>query len=182
MSIFSPHESTIVGIRNRLFQSLARSVPGAGSIRVWLHRKRGVKIGQRVFIGTDAILDTSHPKKIVIGDDVVIGMRTTLIAHFGNRGRAELYSQKPTLIIKDKVYIGPNVTILPGVTINEGAVIQAGAVIKRTVPPYTMMEGNPAKAVATVGVPLTQSTMMWEFYSKLRPIRKPADTRENTEG
>ncbi len=173
MKLFSPHESHIVGLRNRIFQALARSAPGAGSIRVWLHRKRGVKIGKRVFIGTDVILDTSHPKKIVIGDDVVISMRTTLIAHFGNRGLEELYSRKPTLVIKDKVYIGPNVTILPGVTINEGAVIQAGAVIKRSVPPYTMIEGNPAQAVAKVGVPLTQSTPMWEFLSKLRPMRKP---------
>src|SRR5438034_367508 len=50
----------------RLLQVIALYVPGATTTRVWLHRKRGVTIGQRVFIGTDAILETARPELISI--------------------------------------------------------------------------------------------------------------------
>ena len=39
-------ERLFPGLKNRLLQMAARSAPGATTWRVWLHRWRGVKIGQ----------------------------------------------------------------------------------------------------------------------------------------
>jgi acetyltransferase-like isoleucine patch superfamily enzyme len=44
------------GLINRLFQLFARILPGAESVRVILHRARGVKIGKNVWISQDVVL------------------------------------------------------------------------------------------------------------------------------
>ncbi|MBN2544971.1 MAG: acyltransferase [Spirochaetes bacterium] len=166
------HESFLNGIKNRILQHFARNAWGSTSVRVWLHRLRGVKIGRNVFIGTDALLDTSHPYKIVIGNKVVVGIRVTLIAHFDNKGDELLKSNKPSLVIEDEVFLGPGVIVLPNLTIGKGAVVTAGSVVTKSVPPYTMVQGNPAQPVAKCGISLTRETSMWEFYKKLKLIKK----------
>jgi hypothetical protein len=50
-----PGERLIVGIKNRLLQMLARSLPGAFTFRVWAHRMRGVAMGKRVHVATDVL-------------------------------------------------------------------------------------------------------------------------------
>ena len=52
--------------------------------------------------------------------------------------------------IKDKVWLGANVTICPGVTIGEGAVVAAGAVVNKDVAPRTVVGGVPAKFIKNV--------------------------------
>ena len=37
--------------------------------------------------------------------------------------------------------------IMPGVTIGEGAIVASGSIVVGDVPPYTMVGGNPAKAI-----------------------------------
>lgn len=169
---YKNYENFYIGFKNRLLQSIARGAPGHSSLRVWLHRYRGVHIGKGTFIGTDVIIDSSTPYKIHIGNNVIIGMRTTLIGHFGNMGREHVTSRKATLVIEDDVFIGPGVILLPNIHIHKGAVIDAGSVVSKSVPPNTMVQGNPAVPVATCGIPLTNSTPMWEFYRNLKPIKK----------
>lgn len=45
------------------------------------------------------------------------------------------------------VWIGDSVIVLPGVTIGNGAVIGAGSVVTRSVPPYSVAAGNPARVL-----------------------------------
>ena len=52
--------------------------------------------------------------------------------------------------ISDNVWIGMNATILKGVTIGENSVVAAGAVVTKSVPPNTVVAGNPAVAVKTL--------------------------------
>lgn len=156
-------ENFLTGIINRLLQHLARSGPGASSVRVWLHRLRGVKIGRNAWIGYDTIIETSKPHQVEIGERVIINMRVTIIAHFHNLAG---------VLIEDDCFIGPGAIILPNVTIGRGAVVTAGSVVSRSVPPMTMVQGNPARPVATCSVPLGWDTPMTNFYKGLRPVRK----------
>ena len=172
LTTYRPDEtSAIVGARNRMFQLLARNLPGATSLRVWLHRRRGVRIGQGVFIGTDVIIDTAIPRKVWIGDDVVIGMRSTLVGHSGNLDESHVHTPQPRLVIEDQVFIGPGVLILPNTRIGKGSVVVGGSVVMKSVPPHTMVQGNPAVPVAMCGIPLLRSTNMWEFYRHLKKKR-----------
>src|SRR5205809_4950311 len=134
-------ERLLPGIRNRLLQMLARTAPGATTWRVRLHRWRGVKIGRRVWIGYDAVIETSYPHLVTIGDRSTIGIRATIIAH--NR-------EQRGVVIEEDVTIGAGAIVLPNVTIGRGAIINAGSVVSKSVPPKTMMQGNTAKTLAIV--------------------------------
>ncbi len=80
-------ESFFGGFKNRLLQMLARSAPGATTWRVKLHRWRGVHIGEDVWIGYDAVIETSRPDLVTIGDRSTVQMRATIIAHFREQKR-----------------------------------------------------------------------------------------------
>lgn len=155
-----------------MLQLLALYAPGTESVRPLLHRWRGVGLGEGVAIGTSALLETSAPHLIRIGNHVSIGIRTVVIAHW-RESTSDRIAQgvRQTVVIEDDVFVGPGVIVLPNVTIGRGAVVQAGSVVTTSVPPMTMVRGNPAVPVATLRVPLTQSGDLRAFYAGLRPIR-----------
>lgn len=159
-------EPVFRGVINRACQLLARVLPGAQSVRVSLHRARGVQIGEDVFISQDVILETAYPRLITIGDRSCIGTRVIIIAHMRELSRG--------VKIENDVFIGPGVIILPDVTIGQGSVVTAGSVVNRSVPPMTVVQGNPAIPVAQCGVPLTPDTTMKEFSRRLKPLATPA--------
>lgn len=160
------HEDPVRAITNRVFQLVARVAPDG--LRVKLHRWRGVRMGSRISIGYDTIVETGFPRMVQIGDDVNIGMRVTIIAHFRGMERGDLDS--PTVVIGNKVFVGPGVMILPGVTIGEGAVVAAGSVVTNDVLPYTFVQGNPARPVARCGVALSGPTSYADFVDQLKPL------------
>jgi acetyltransferase-like isoleucine patch superfamily enzyme len=153
------------GMKNRVLQFLARNAPGATTWRVRLHRWRGVHIGKEVWIGYDAIIETSYPHLVTIGDRVAVHARALIIAH--NR-------EQEGVIIEDDVTLGPGAIVLPNVRIGHGAIVTAGSVVSRSVPPKTMVQGNPARPIATVEIPLRLDVSMKEFSKGLRPIRQPS--------
>lgn len=156
-----PQEALLRGIFDRILQLLARIAPGARTLRVLLHRARGVRIGKGVWIGYDVLLDTARPDLIVIEDGVSISMRASIIAHFKEfRG----------IRIEREAFIGPGAIILPNVVVGRGAVVKAGSVVSQSVPPMTVVEGNPARAVARCGVALRQDISMKTFSRRLQPL------------
>ncbi len=163
-------ESIFSGLKNRICQHLARILPGATSLRVTLHRWRGVKIGKNAWIGYDVILDTGFPELITIGDNVTISMRATIIAHF---------KEERIVTIEDDVFIGPGAILLPNITIGKGAVVTAGSVVNRSVPPMTMVQGNPAVPVARCDLALTSEVSAKRFVQSIRPLRNRVESRQN---
>ena len=113
-----------------------------------------IKIGYNVFINRGVYFTAQA--KIMIGDNVLIGPYTVF-----NSG-SHLY-QDPSRIIRDQghklgpitiendVWIGAHVIVLPGVTIGKGAVVAAGAVVAKSVEPYTVIAGIPARIISRRG-------------------------------
>ena len=156
------NKKQIIGIYIRMLQLLARFGPGAKTFRVWVHRLRGVKIGKRVWIGYDAVIETSRPCLVELQDDTVVGIRATIIAHF---------REYQGVVLEEGAVLGPGAMVLPNVKIGKGAVVTAGSVVTRSVPPMTLVQGNPARPVAKVGVMLGPETSMQEFSTHLKPLR-----------
>jgi acetyltransferase-like isoleucine patch superfamily enzyme len=103
---------------------------------------------------------------VSIGNGVDIGARTMIIAHQQDESQREGVSVR----IEDDAFIGPGAILLPHVTIGRGAVVNAGSVVTKSVPPLTMVRGNPAEPVARCGVALGRSTPLRDFYRQLQPI------------
>lgn len=89
---------------------------------------------------------------VEIGDDVMLGTHTVVLS--SEHGLEDLdlpMTQQPLtsqpVLIEEDVYIGAHATILPGVTVGRGAIIGAGAVVTRSVPPYAVVAGVPARVV-----------------------------------
>ena len=163
-SLEKPHrEGFFAAARNRILQVLACHSPGATTWRVWLHRWRGVNIGSQVWIGYDAIIETSWPQLVTIRDRATIQIRATIIAHF---------REQRGVVIEEDATIGPGAIILPNVTIGQGAIVTAGSVVTKSVPPRTVVQGNPARPIAMVDLPLRLDVSLKEFTKHLRPIRE----------
>jgi serine acetyltransferase len=164
-------KSLLKRISNRVLHLLARLGPGATTLRPWLHRARGVKIGSQVFIGDDVYIDNESPESVEIHDHVQISIRAIIIAHTRGPGK---------VIIEKNAFIGPNSVLLCGagrvLKIGEGAVIGAGSVITKSVPPQLYFGPPPSKPLARVQNPLTLAESMDEFRAGLVPLNAPDDT------
>lgn len=152
------------GITSRVLQVLARIAPGALTLRPRLHRWRGVKIGKNVWIGYDAIIETSYPYLVTIKDGATIGIRSLIIAHFRGLEKG--------VVIEENAFLGPGTIILPNVVVGHGAVVAAGSVVTTSVPPMTLVQGNPAKPIARVGIPPSMELSFQQFAAGLRSLQK----------
>ena len=153
----------------RILHKLALVLPGGSSLRPWLHRLRGARIGHNVWIGQFVYIDELHPEQLTIGDNCTIGLRTSIFTHFywGPRRKPE----GGKVVVEKDVFIGPHCVILPNVRIGQGSVIKAGTVVTRNVPAYTLW-GTPAgEPLGRVTVPLTPEHNYAEFVRGLRPAR-----------
>jgi len=166
-------ERLLRGFVNRVLQHLARVLPGARTLRVTLHRARGVQIGKNVWIGYDVILDTSRPYLITIEDGSSIGMRATVIAHFSGALGVK---------IERDAFVGPGAIILPNVVVGRGAVVTAGSVVTRSVPPMTVAQGNPAVPVARCGISLGPDVTLKEFSRRLTTLASHVSDVTGTAG
>lgn len=74
---------------------------------------------------------------------------------------------KIDVAIGHDVWIGDRATILPGVRVGNGAIIGAGAVVTKSIEPYTISAGNPARPIGRrLSVEVAsklQATCWWDW-------------------
>jgi acetyltransferase-like isoleucine patch superfamily enzyme len=156
-------------LKKRLLGKVAFFAPGGFTLRPWLHRIRGVQMGNNVWVSQYVYIDEVHPENVIIGDNVGIGFRTTIFAHF-YWGDYEPGKKVGKVVIEKNVYIGPHCVILHDVTIGEGAVIAAGTVVTSNVPPGVLYGYPSPKPLAKVTRPLIYGTSHKEFLLGLRKL------------
>lgn len=95
----------------------------------------------RVFIGPKT--EIAPYLKIISGNH-----RFDKIGHFVFDGDYEKNADDDKdVILEGDHWLGINVTILSGVTVGRGSIIAAGAVLTKSVPPYAIAGGVPAKVL-----------------------------------
>lgn len=133
----------------------------------------GITIGSNVCINDRVYLDSEREDGyITVGDYVYIGTGTTLFGHFGLEiGEHSLLAQNITITpyshkfedpndyiinqgghsrkvtIGRDVYLGMNVCVLYSADVCDGSIVGSGSVVVKTVPPYSVAVGNPAKVI-----------------------------------
>lgn len=112
--------------------------PGA---RIWALRE--IQIGDRVFISHGVNLHDSDSHSLSARE------RHERFLEKMKHGvhQTEEHAKAAPLIVEDDVWIGFNAIVLKGVRIGRGAVVGAGSVVTKEIPPFTVVVGNPARAV-----------------------------------
>ena len=111
----------------------------------------GVNVGDNCLISTKQW--STEPYLVTIGNNVQITNNVMILTHGGGNSVRKLipnFDVFGKVIIEDWAYIGANSIILPGVTIGEGALVAAGSVVTKSVPPYTLVAGNPARIICNI--------------------------------
>lgn len=128
-----------------------------------------IRLGDRCYLGANtSILCRS---RVSLGNDVTIAWDVMIYDHdshsmdWHDRAKAvqlfyERYGEpdcfdrldwsnvrSSPIVIHDRVWIGFGATVLKGVTIGEGAIVAARSVVTQDVEPYTVVAGNPARAI-----------------------------------
>jgi len=141
--------------------------PGAviGGARIACRSK--VSIGSGALISWNVFIQDydSHPLNAARRREQVAWIVKSFHPRFGRTSEvaaAAAPNWKPRaadIVSGDDVGSGANATVLKGVVLGRGCVVGAGAVVTRgEYPPDTVLAGNPARAVKTVGADLTVVT------------------------
>jgi acetyltransferase-like isoleucine patch superfamily enzyme len=93
---------------------------------------------------------------LTIGNDVRIAAHVVIVPgnHVFEAADVPIREQGTTgqgIVIEDDVWIGAHATVLDGVRVGKGAVIGAGSVVTRSIEPYHVVAGNPAKTLRIRG-------------------------------
>ncbi|RDC62730.1 acyltransferase [Adhaeribacter pallidiroseus] len=110
-------------------------------------------IGQNVVIAPDVILgnqvkvqnNVSVYSGVICEDDVFLGPSVVFTNIRHPRSAVNRRHQYQATLVKKGATLGANSTILCGITIGEFAFIGAGAVVTKSVIPYALVYGNPAR-------------------------------------
>ena len=103
----------------------------------------GVKLGRNVKIQNNVSIYTG----VECEDDVFLGPSMVFTNVINPRSAVNRKNEYAKTIVKKGASIGANATIVCGHDIGEYAFIGAGAVVTKTVPPFALVVGNPARQI-----------------------------------
>lgn len=149
-------ESTNVGEGTRIW-AFAHVLPGAVvgrdcNLCDGVFVENNVRIGDRVTVKCGVQLWDG----VTLKDDVFVGPNATFTNDAFPRSRRTPAEFRCTTV-EQGASIGANATILPGITIGCGAMVGAGAVVVRSVPPWAIVAGNPARITGYADAAALQS-------------------------
>ncbi|MGX9727003.1 MAG: acyltransferase [Candidatus Electronema sp. VV] len=143
------HSSTAVSIR------LGDNV--MLSSNVMLSCKNGtIEIGENSGLNAQAIVQSTNNCPVFIGPDCLVGQQSFIVGGGSyNIDRMDIPIREQGIRadggvrLEADVWLGGKVTVLGGVTMGRGSVAGAGAVLTKSVAPYTVSLGVPARVVKT---------------------------------
>ena len=118
----------------------------------------GCNLGQNVLVSPEVVLgrnvkvqnNVSLYSGVICEADVFLGPSMVFTNIKNPRSAVVRKGQYTQTLVKRGASIGANATIICGVTIGEYAFVGAGAVVTKSVPPYALVVGNPARQVGWI--------------------------------
>ena len=109
-----------------------------------------IRVGHNVFVNQNCTFYDLGG--LDIADDVMIGPNVSIITagHPLDPLQRRATIGKP-ISIERNVWIAAGATIIGGVTVGENSVVAAGSVVTKDVPPNTLVGGNPARVIRSIG-------------------------------
>jgi acetyltransferase-like isoleucine patch superfamily enzyme len=109
-------------------------------------------VGKRTFLNYGCLIGATE--LIQIGERCLVGNYVSIVDNnYHDLVQRDRMPAARAVIIEDDVWLGLRAIVLPGVHIGRGAVVGAGSVVSDDVPPWTVVAGNPARAVRRLTPP-----------------------------
>jgi acetyltransferase-like isoleucine patch superfamily enzyme len=113
-------------------------------------------IGDRVSINYQTSISVAT--RVAIGNDTMIAGNVQIYDNISHplsparRRRHEPFNldEAAPVIIGENVWIGNAAFVMRGVTIGDNSVVAAGSIVTKSVPPNTLVAGNPARAIRSI--------------------------------
>lgn len=107
-----------------------------------------ILIGDNTYIGHHVTISCAN--SVIIGRDVTFGDNVFIAdnAHSYEGVNVNIYTQQlkiGKIVIGDRAWLGKNVVVTSNVEIGEHAIVGANSFVSKSVPPYTIVAGNPAR-------------------------------------
>lgn len=122
-------------------------------IGTFVEIQKGAKIGNRCKISSHSFICEG----VTLEDEVFIGHGVTFIndlfpraTNADGRLQTEADWQCIPTLIKRGAAIGSGATLLCGITVGEQSLVAAGSVVTKTVPPHSVVAGNPARVIRSL--------------------------------
>lgn len=109
--------------------------------RLFLTRVWGMDIHPTVQFSLSAKFDNTFPIGVHVGRATYVAFEARILTHDRTRG---LYLHTR---IGENCFIGGRSMILPGIEIGDSCVVGAGSVVTKSVPPRSIVAGNPARII-----------------------------------
>jgi acetyltransferase-like isoleucine patch superfamily enzyme len=111
-----------------------------------------IRVGKNVFVNQNCTFYDLGG--LDIADDVMIGPGVNILTagHPLEPSQRRSTTIGRPIVIERGVWIAAGATIIGGVSVGENSVVAAGSVVTRDVPPNTLVGGNPARIIRSIGV------------------------------
>ena len=126
------------GLNRRWLRSIIASIYWINYRKVW-----GMDIHPTAIFSLSAKFERAFPIGVHVGAYSYIAFEARILCHDRTRG---LYLHTR---VGQNCFVGGRSMILPGVEIGDNCVVGAGSVVTKSVPPRTIVAGNPAKVIRT---------------------------------
>ena len=109
------------------------------------------RVGRNVFVNQNCTFYDLGG--LDIADDVMIGPNVSIITagHPLDPSQRRAATIGKPIMIHRNVWIAAGATVIGGVTVGENSVVAAGSVVTKDVPPNTLVGGNPARVIRSIG-------------------------------
>src|SRR6202789_3048589 len=110
-----------------------------------------IRVGRHVFVNQNCTFYDLGG--LDIADDVMIGPNVSIITagHPLEPSQRRAATIGKPIVIERGVWIAAGAIIIGGVTIGEHSVVAAGSVVTRDVPAKSLVGGNPARVIRSIG-------------------------------
>lgn len=110
---------------------------------------QNVFVGNRVRIGHNCKIqnNVSVYDNVTLEDDVFCGPSMVFTNVYNPRSAVSRKDEYRDTLVKRGATLGANCTIICGITVGEYSFVAAGAVVNRSVPPYALVAGVPARHI-----------------------------------
>lgn len=125
---------------NFLIIELCKYLPSL-SLKRFLLRLLGMKIGRNAAIGLSVQFDIFFPELIALKDNCMLGYNTTILCH--EFLQKSLRTGK--VIIGENALIATNCLVLPGVRVGRNSVVSSMSLVNKDIPANSFYGGIPAR-------------------------------------